>query len=268
MMDKKTGAMAAGMLACVLAGAGVERVRHYLTSVPDEPEAPVEELVASVNREPGVPRTVVVKDEAAERAAEALRKRVAELEAALAERAQEPLKPKEEEQPDRTRRPSFTERLERMKTENPEEYAEMQKRREEFRQNMEQRAAERADFIASVDTKNMTAAQKENHAKLVETVAFLNEMMGQARQPGVEHTPETRQQIGEAFGTLGELYGEERRFLFEETARSVGFQGAQAVDFADQMQVIIDNTTMPNFGGRRGGRGGPPAPIPTPAPAN
>ncbi len=263
---RRSGIIIVCALVCLVVGAGLERVRQALI-VPEKTPEPVHE--ERVRFTPTV-RTMTVTNTAAERAAnEALRRRVAELEKALAAReaarVQEPKNPPEEKRDERPPRQSFTERMEQLKKEKPEEYAEIQKRREEFRQSMEQRAQDRAEFIAAVDTKNMTDAQKENHAKLVETVATVNELMAQMGQPGVEHTQEMHQQMGAAMGALGELYGEERRFLLEETGRAVGYQGSQAGEFADQMQVIIDNTTMPNFGRRGGGRdghgGGPPAPA-------
>jgi hypothetical protein len=262
---KKTGVMLSGVLACILAGAGVEHVRQVLTTVPQEEPGPAETLLQAKN--PSSPRMVVVKDEGALRAAEALRRRVAELEQALAqrdaERVPEPPRPNEVQggqPPPPPRRPSFSDRMEQMKKDNPEQYAEMQKRREEFRQSMEQRERDRADFLSSVDTKNMDDAQKENHTKLLETVSRVNELMAQMSQPGVEHTPEMHQQMGEAMASLGDLYGKERSFLLEETGRAVGYQGGQAAEFAAQVQAIIDNTTVPHRG--RGGNGGMPVPLP------
>jgi len=259
---KRTGLMVVGVLVCILAGAGIEHVRQVLTTVPEEEPDPAETM-ARPAKDVTTPRTVVLKDDAAEREAAALRRRVAELELALAKPVQEPPSPKEDAPAERPRRPSFSEQMEKMKKENPEQYAEMQKRRDEFRQSMEQKAQDRAEFIVAVDTKNMNEVQKENHEKLIATVSRVNELMAQMNQPGVEHSQEMHQQMGEAMGALGDLYTEERRFLLEETGRNVGYQGAQAGEFADQMQAVIDNTTMPNFGRHGGGnRGGQPIPVP------
>ena len=259
-----------GLLLCELVGAGVEHVRQVW--VKPELESPVAAAVQTAK--PG-PKVVTVRDESAERAAQALRKRVAELEKALAERvserAQKPETPVVEQvREERPRRQSWEDRMAQMKKDDPEQYAEMQKRREEFRQNMEQRARDRADFLDAVDVKSMTDPQRENHEKLLSTVARVNELMAQMGTPGVD-THELRQEMGETVATLGELYSEERRYLFEETAKAVGYQGNEASAFADQMQTIIDNTTMPGFGMHGGGRrtgtsvpgtasGGTPAP--------
>lgn len=265
MGQQRAGLMVAGALACLVVGAGVERVRQALV-IPEVPAEPAEELRGCPAPEL---RTIVVTNGAAERAAanEALRKRVAELERALAAREAAPAvaepKPPEEARQERPSRQSFTERMEQLKKDNPEQYAEMQKRREEFRQSMEQRAQDRVEFLSAVDTQRMNDEQRDNHEKLVATVARANELRALMEQPGTERTPELRAEMGQVFTTLNELYGSERRFLFEETARAVGYEGTQISTFAEQMQTIIDNTTMGHFG-HHGGFGPPPS---TPVPA-
>lgn len=252
-----------GVLVCVAAGMAIEQVRQSLLA-----PVPAESPAVAEARPAPPPRIVKVRDEGAERAAAALRARVAELERALAERPLSITNPpvqtaaRPQEETERSRRQSFTERMEQMRKENPEQYAEMQKRREEFRQRMEQREQDRANFLTAVDVQNMNDQQRENHEKLLATVARVNELMAQMGQPGTERSPEARRELGETFGVLNELYGEERRYLFEETARSVGYEGAQVGEFAEHLQAVIENTSMmppPGFG-RGGGRGGPPRP--------
>jgi len=259
MGQQRSGLIVAGVLVCLVVGAGMERVRQALSLPEAAPEAAAEVRATAVP----MFQTRVVTNSAAERAvSEALRRRVAELEKALAARESAPVeepKPPEEARPDRPRRQPFAERMEQLKQEHPEQYAEMQKRREEYRQSAEQRAQDRAEFLSAVDTQRMSEEQRENHEKLLATVARANELRALMEKPGVERTPELRSEIGEVFATLGELYGSERRFMFEETARSVGYEGTQVGEFADQMQTIIDNTTMGHFG-HHGGFGGQPAP--------
>lgn len=257
-------AVAAGVGVCLAIGAGIEHARLVLCA-PKRSEAP--EFKTVLPAATASLRTITVTNDAAARAAsEALRKRVAELEQALAARRAEPEPPpvakaSEPASEERPRRQSFAERLEQMKKENPEQYAEMQKRREEFRQTMEQRAQDRAEFASAIDTRNMTEEQKANHEKLLETVARVNDLMAQVGQAEGERGAELRREMGEAVHSLGELYGQERRYLFEETARAVGYEGDQVSTFADNMQTIIDNTTMSGFG-RHGwhGNNNPTAP--------
>jgi len=255
---KRSGFIVVVVLGCLVVGAGLERARQALT-VPET--APETRLEGRARLTPTV-RTVTVTNSASERAANAaLRRRIAELEQALAARAAKPepvaVARQEQAREEPPRRPSFMERMEQLKAEKPEEYAEMQKRREEFRQSMEQRAQDRAAFIAAVDTKNMSDEQRENHEKLQQAVARVNELMALMGQPDAERGADMRHEMGDAMRQLGELYGSERRYLFEETARAVGYEGDQASEFADHMQTIIENTSMvPGFGRRGGGRDG------------
>ena len=242
-----------GMVFCVCVGIGMEHVRLWLF-VPELAEPVATEIQTA---EKVRPRVVTVRDESAVRDAEALRKRVAELEKALTERdsAKAAIPPAQETavSEERPRRQSWKDRMEQLKKDNPAQYAEMQKRREEFRQGMEQREMDRADFLAAVDVKNMTSLQRENHEKLLATVARVNELMAQMGEPGSENSA-VRQEMGATMGLLHDLYGQERSYLLEATAKSIGYEGDEATAFAEQIQTIIDNTTMM---GPHIGHGGP-----------
>lgn len=262
MEAKRIGVFVAVAVVSVLAGAGVEHLRLAAVREDVEEAEPVPLKVTAPKSE----RASVSPDAALLAEANALRKRVAELEKALAARSAEPApaaeKPVAERAgEERPPRPSFAERMEQMKQENPEQYAEMQKRREEFRQSMEQRALERSSFLSAVDTKDMSGEQRENHEQLVATVARVNELMAQMMQSGGDRdaTRELRQEMGETMATLGGLYESERQYLLESTARAAGYSGDDVSAFVEHVQGIIQNTTMaPGFGmrGRRGGGGG------------
>ena len=215
---------------------------------------------------------------AAQANVESLRARVAQLEKLLDERegnlarlaseaaqAQEAAvaKPAEEtEAPARQQRPreSFRERMERMKTEEPERYAEMQKRQTEFRARMHADNEERGNFFASIDTTRMTADQKAGHEKLLAAIkmadAFMDRMRPDAEEP---LTDEERQAAFAAIREIGPLMEQERRYILEEVGREYGEDGAE---FATYIQNVMDYTTpMPRMGRGRGPRhGGPGGP--------
>ena len=107
-------------------------------------------------------------------------------------RAQQPEQPQKveaeasrERGEDRGRRRSWEERMEEMRRENPEQYAEMQQRREEFRQSMERRARDREDFLDAVDVAGMTPEQRQNHEQLLATVARVNTLMADMMKTAV-----------------------------------------------------------------------------------
>ena len=207
------------------------RVRE-LEKLLDAREARLAELAAAADREPASPP-------AEARAAEAP--------------AEAPRRP----------RAGVRERMERMKTEEPERYAEMQRRQEEFRERMRASNEARDTYLASVDTSRMTAEQKSNHERLLAALKTLD-TLGERMMPGAENplTDEERQKFFSSMGEIGPLMEQERRFLLEETGRAYGEEGA---DFADYIQELFENTSPipsrmwrgrgPRFGG---GPGGPP----------
>jgi hypothetical protein len=152
----------------------------------------------------------------------------------------------------RPRRESFEDRMTRMRTENPEEFAALQNRRDEMRQRINNLVKDRKDFLTAVDVKAMSPEMRENHEKLLAAVAFSETMLarfGDGGQPNM--TDEERRTMFETMRNVGGLYEKERRYLLEETGRALGEDGTA---FADYVQNIYENTSlMPSFGpGRRG----------------
>jgi hypothetical protein len=174
------------------------------------------------------------------------------------------------------RRESFEDRLAQMQREEPERFAEMQKQREEFRQRIQTQATERTDFLKRIETANMTEAQRANHEQLLLLTEQARLLIAQMPNLPHEEADQARRQLFESYGTLSKLYEQERRYLLEATAQSVGYKDQEAAQFADQIQLIYDQTTLvPGFGRGGGGRGGrngrdgntPPPPPQTVAPA-
>ena len=203
--------------------------------------------------------------------AETLRARVRELEKLLNEREasiaklsadaarpQEvpPPAPSGEEPPrEQRQRESYRERMERMKTEEPERYAEMQKRQEEFRARMRAANEERDNYLSSVDTSRMTAEQKANHERLLAALK-VRDALGDRMRPDAENplTEEERQEFFNSMREIGPMMEQERRYLLEETGRTYGEDGAA---FAEYIQDLMDFTTPWRGPGRRGGGRGP-----------
>ncbi len=198
------------------------------------------------------------------RTVEELRKRVAELEKGLADRESEleqlnRKRQAEAASPQMPGRGDFRRRMEQFKKENPERYAEMEKQREEMRQRMERDREDRANFLASVNTRNMSEPQKANHEKLLETLAKVEELRAQRAQanaePGSAADTEFHQAMRQAMTELGTLYEQERICLLEQAAFSAGYEGNDAAMFVEYIQEVIQSTSMPwGLGGHSGGR--------------
>lgn len=145
----------------------------------------------------------------------------------------------------------------------PEQQAEIAAQRDAFRQQMEQRVTERNEFLASIDTRNMNAAQRENHDKLLASVNRMNELRAAIMDPKAQGTAEMRKEMHDLGHSMDDLYQEERKTLLEAAGKNLGYTGDQAQLFAGQIQSIYDNTSSSRGmmwasmgGGRHGGGGG------------
>ena len=160
------------------------------------------------------------------------------------------------------RRVSFEERMAQLKSDDPARYEAMQKQREEFRQRMQTQADERAEFLKKIDTATMTDEQRANHDKLTQAVEQARALMAQIATMTPEDAIAARQQMGATIGNVSELYQQERRYLLEQTGRAMGYQQDTDISqFADYIQQIYDQTSMPRGFGRGGnGPNGPNGP--------
>lgn len=163
--------------------------------------------------------------------------------------------PTEENGAQETERPpreSFTERMARMKEEDPEGYAEMVKRREERQQAMQYDMATRTATIMDLDTSKMNEAERETHEQLVLRMGTIWELMAQMQNPEEGTSRET---MGELFNQIREarpLMDQERTSMFRVLGAEMGYEGPEAEDFATHIESIISATTiqMPRSGGR------------------
>ncbi|MDD2600953.1 MAG: hypothetical protein PHO37_17305 [Kiritimatiellae bacterium] len=256
-MDKKWYSVAAMVMGGLIVGATVEHLR--MAAKTPEVKASEPEVIHHVQK---VVRTT--PDIAQEELVASLKAKVSELNSELAalRKSSEPQPVAMAELPvqdiESRGRESWNDRMERMKEEEPEQYAEMQQRREDFQKRMEQRSTDRRSFLAEVNVANMTPEQQANHTRLLELTDKIDTTMKQLMSGDGESSRDLRREMFESFGELGELYTNERQYLLEETAAAAGYTGSSAALFSEHIQAIIENTTIqpPMMGGGRGGRGG------------
>lgn len=252
-MQNKFAMLGLGLIAGLVMGAGGSLGWMTLTAPP--PEVPVEATVVKPER------IVKVVDEQAlyeaKRQIEDLKRQLADAGKTLSD--QEPKQPKvvnadagNKTDPGEQARDFIKKSL------TPEQQAEIAAQREAFRQQMQQRVTARTDFLASVDTRQMNAAQRANHDKLVAASSRMTELAAAMMDGKGEMSPEARKEMHDLGHSMEELYQDERKTLLESTGRSLGYTGDQAQLFADQIQSIYDNTSSRSmwsggFSGRRGG---------------
>lgn len=158
----------------------------------------------------------------------------------------------------RRQRESWEDRMAKMKTEDPEGYAEMIQRREERQQEMRYNLAERTATFMDLDTANMTEKELANHELLVEKMAKIWELSDRFQDPEAAPDREAMRELYSEVRDVRPLMDKEREIMFKQLGTDLGYENKDAKAFATHVEEIIDATTMrmPQGGGRGGGGGG------------
>ena len=227
--------------------------------VKDEPIPAEEPKVEEKAKKP-------VVDKGEEASVKALRRRIAELERMLAEKdgkseiaISNAVAEAVQSRPPEPPRQNWRERMEEMKKNDPERYTQMTNRCAQWRRSRSEQARDKIDFLSSIDTSRMSAGAKKTHAALQDLIAKREEIEQQLQAPDLSDD-ERGKLMGELHSTHRELMrlnGEERKNLFEETARNLGFAGEDAKEFSATIQDVIEATDS-GFGFHHGGHRGPP----------
>ena len=207
-----------------------------------------------------------VADKGDEATLKALRHRITELERLLAEKEgkseiaiSNAVAEAAKMRPPEPSRGNWRERMEEMKKNDPERYTQMTNRFAQWRRDRAAQAQDRMDFLSSIDTSRMSAGAKRTHNALQELIARREELEQQLHQEDLSDEERGRlmRELGDSHRELMRLNGEERKNLFDETAKGLGFTGADAKEFTATIQEAIEATDS-GWGGRhhRGGPGG------------
>ena len=227
--------------------------------VKDEPIPAEEPKVEEKAKKP-------VVDKGDEASVKALRRRIAELERMLAEKdgkseiaISNAVAEAVQSRPPEPPRQDWRERMEEMKKSDPERYTQMTNRFAQWRRSRSEQARNKIDFLSSIDISRMSAGAKKTHNALQDLIAKREEIEQQLQAPDLSDDERGRL-MGELHSTHRELMrlnGEERKNLFEETARTLGFAGEDAKEFSATIQDVIEATDS-GFGFHHGGHRGPP----------
>jgi len=211
------------------------------------------------------PRRRLLPDAGAEEQLKALRSRIKELEKAIAD-SQKQSEQAQEVQVEEPRRrgpggngpnwKEMRERLEQWKKDNPEEFARMEKRRQEFMQERARRAQSKLDFFASIDTTRMSKSARATHEELQGLIARREEI--ESKLFSTDTPDEEREQLfhemHETDRSIRDTNEQERQNLLRLTAEELGLTGSDATEVVDTISEIYEATSG-GFGGP--GPGGP-----------
>lgn len=199
----------------------------------------------------------------------ALQKALAEAQAAGEQVAKAAVEP--------PKRLSMRERMEELKKQDPERYRQMEERRAQFQQALQDAREKRDDFLGSVDLALFTPEERLVHEQFTAALAKQAEMEERLRvlfESGEMPTEEQRAEMHEAQHTLRDLREAERSALLGAVATSMGLSESDSADFAQLMTEIYDATSngmrmRPGRGGEERAGGGPagsPGAMPPPPP--
>ncbi|MGD9873917.1 MAG: hypothetical protein AB7T27_06560 [Kiritimatiellia bacterium] len=150
--------------------------------------------------------------------------------------------------------------MEELKTSDPERYKEMMARREEAQRKMNESFAAKAAHFLDRDTSAMSeeeAAQYHQMINLLDETWRLAENLN-ADLPRDQRWPLMRQ-MHENIETLTPLLDAERISEFQKIATDFGYDDAEAAQFVEYMNNVVEVTSMRSFFESMGrGRGGPP----------
>lgn len=148
--------------------------------------------------------------------------------------------------------------LEQLKTNNPAEYAEIMKERDESRRRVREAYARKAAHFLEHDTSAMSKTEVQHYNLMLKLLDDAWKISDQLRAENLPRE-QRRELIGAIHDTmeqLGPLLENERNREFYILARDLGYQEEEAAVFVSYVTNIIDATSIQNVIPR--GRGGPP----------
>lgn len=168
-------------------------------------------------------------------------------------------------------RPSRAAWMDNLRTQDPQRYEELQKRQQEARDEIETAFARKADYFTNRDTSAMSESEKADYNRLLALLDQTWKLAGlmQTDLPR-DQRHETMDTIRSNMAVMTPLMLDERNREFQDYARAMGLSAKDAATFAENMNAVIEATTLQNLfrGLMRGapfGRGiftGTPPPAP------
>ncbi len=147
-------------------------------------------------------------------------------------------------------REGMQERMERLRTENPEEYARIQNFREDMQRRNQERIANRDNFFKNLDVSRMTGEQRELLTRYRDLLAANDELMAAGGDAD-------RNTMRENYQALQDMRESVQELLLNNLAERNGISAAMlSENVRDIMEITGGGFGGGGFGGwnRRGGR--------------
>ncbi len=153
-------------------------------------------------------------------------------------------------------------RMEELRKNNPQRYAQMTNRFARMRSRSRDRAQNQLNILGSVDLSRLSKSEREVHDQYQEAVSRREELREMLNPQNEDVSEEQRRELFNEMRELDrltmELAESERNTLLMQAARDLGATGSEANDFIETISAIYEATQV--RGGPRPPRGGPPPP--------
>ncbi len=117
----------------------------------------------------------------------------------------------------------------------------------QFRAKLAKRAKNRQDYLASIDTSNMSAKQKANHQRYLEL--FAKREAAAAKMKGGIPNQAAIQELVMIGMEMNQVAKDEREMLMGQVASELGIAGDDAAVFTDAIKTIYDCTNASPLSG-------------------
>jgi exonuclease VII large subunit len=210
------------------------------------PSAPVEVLRAKPLEAPATPRRVqtVKAIPAAEIPALGHLQQQLDEKTAEVEELKHKLALREQTTRRRPQGGSFEERMQKLKESDPERYEKMRQRMQAVSKGIATSIDGKGDFFVNLDVETMSAEQQATHVALLEKLNATRELLSLINEnPDDEAVGELRQELHQEMRTLRPLLDQERRVVLEQFGTQLGYEPAQAKEFADYIDYVNEATS-------------------------
>ena len=142
-------------------------------------------------------------------------------------------------------RESYTDRMARLKEENPEEYQRIIDERRERQQNAQYSLAQRTAMFIEMDTSYMSEAELENHNAFVDALASIFERTQEFNDPEAQPNRRQMREIWQQVREAQPIVDQQRKTIFMNTFRQeLNMNDNEAEAFYNNLAHIMDVTTI------------------------
>lgn len=156
-------------------------------------------------------------------------------------------------------------RMEEMRKNDPQRYAQMTNHFARMRQRNLNRVQNQLDILGSVDRSRLTKAEQDIHDQYQEAVARREELREMINPQNEDVTEEQRREVFRELRELDQLTQRlaesERNTLLTQTVRDMGVKESEAGEFVETISAIYEATQTHMGPGGPGPRPGGPPPV-------